>query len=376
MLIGYRIITVAAILTVVLGSLMVVSAEMGNGAGDTQYLTKMIIRQSAYALIGMIVYALFLWIPVYRFRTYLFWGAYLAVLAGLIACRFFGQTNGAYAWIRFGPLFTIQPSEFAKVLMIALAGKLLSVDRGEKNLDCFKTYAWAAAIYCGIILVVQRDLGSAVVLFVICYCMMLIPGHKELRKAQAIMFVGILIAIVGVAVVMSPPFTAFLKKHADSYMVARFLAAADPFLYQYDNGYHLIMSLVSFANGGLTGLGYGNSIHKYMNFPNPDNDFILPVIVEETGILGFVLFLILYGCLLIPIMNASFRTERLSSKIVLLGVFTYFTVHFILNIGGVSGLIPLTGVPLLMVSSGGSSLLASLIALALAQNEMKRSFRK
>ena len=136
------------------------------------------------------------------------------------------------------------------------------------------------------------------------------------------------------------------------------------------------MSLVSFANGGLFGLGYGNSIHKYMNFPNPSNDFILPVIVEETGILGFITFLILYGCLLIPIVNASFKTERLSSKIVLLGVFTYFTVHFILNIGGVSGLIPLTGVPLLMVSSGGSSLLASLIALALAQNEMKRAFRK
>ncbi len=315
MLIGYRIITIAAILTVVLGSLMVVSAEMGNGAGDTQYLTKMIIRQSSYALIGMIVYALFLWIPVYRFRTYLFWGAYLAVLAGLIACRFFGQTNGAYAWIRFGPLFTIQPSEFAKVLMIALAGKLLSVDRGEKNLDCFKTYAWAAVIYCGIILVVQRDLGSAVVLFVICYCMMLIPGHKELRKAQAIMFVGILIAIVGVAVVMSPPFTAFLKKHADSYMVARFLAAADPFLYQYDNGYHLIMSLVSFANGGLTGLGYGNSIHKYMNGVSVTETGVrIPLLFIKSISKNFIAKVIL--CVRIDLFYTSFIPIRSSNNVI------------------------------------------------------------
>ena len=376
MMIGYRIILIAAIVTVILGSLMVVSAEMGNGAGDTQYLTKMIIRQSAYASVGLIVYAIFLWIPVYRFRTYLFWFAYLAVLAALIGCRFFGQTNGAYAWIRLGPMFTIQPSEFAKVLMIALAGKLLSVDRGEKNLDSFKTYALAASVYFVIIAFVQHDLGSAVVLFVICYCMMLIPGHKQLRKIQGLMILGVLIAIVGIVFFMSPPFTTFLKKYADDYRVARFLAAADPFLYQYDNGYHLIMSLVSFANGGLTGLGYGNSIHKYMNFPNPSNDFILPVIVEETGILGFIAFLILYGCLLIPIVSASFKTERLSSKIVMLGVFTYFITHFILNIGGVSGLIPLTGVPLLMVSSGGSSLLASLIALALAQSEMKRASQK
>lgn len=376
MMIGYRIILAAAIVTVVLGSLMVVSAEMGNGAGDTQYLTKMIARQSAYAIAGLIAYAIFLWIPIYRFRTYLFWFAYLVVLGALIACRFFGQTNGAYAWIRLGPMFTIQPSEFAKVLMIAFAGKLLSVDRGEKNLEFFKKYAAAAFLYVLIIVFVQRDIGSAVVLFVICYCMMLIPGHKQLKQIQGIMIFLVLIAVGVIVLAMSPPFTSFLMKYADDYRVARFLAAANPFLYQYDNGYHLIMSLVSFANGGWTGLGYGNSIHKYMNFPNPSNDFILPVIVEETGIIGFIVFLILYGCLLIPIVTASIRTERLSSKIVMLGVFTYFVVHFILNIGGVSGLIPLTGVPLLMVSSGGSSLLASLMALALAQSEMKRSFHQ
>ena len=375
-LIGYRLITIAAILTVFLGSLMVVSAEMGNGAGDAQYLTKMMIRQGAYALIGMLMYTVFLLIPVYRFRTYLFWMAYLGILFLLIACRFSGQINGAYAWISIGPMVTIQPSEFAKVLMIALAGKVLSVDRGEKNLQSFKLYGGAALLYVFVILVIQRDLGSAAVLFVICYCMMLIPGHKQLRKCQAFMILGI-IGVMGLVVfAMSPPVTAFLKNHADDYRIARFLAAADPFLYQYDNGYHLIMSLVSFANGGWTGLGYGNSIHKYMNFPNPSNDFILPVIVEELGILGFLVFLALYGCMLIPIVSASFRSERLSSKIVMLGVFTYFVSHFILNIGGVSGLIPLTGVPLLMISSGGSSLLASLISLALAQSEMKRSLPK
>ena len=183
----------------------------------------------------------------------------------------------------------------------------------------------------------------------------------------------LVIVVIALAfIVLSPPVTEILKKHADNYMVGRFLAAADPFLYQYDNGYHIIMSLVSFANGGWFGLGYGNSIHKYMNFPNPDNDFILPVIVEELGIVGFLVIIVLYGLLLFPIISASLKSNSTIGKVTLLGVFMYFILHFILNVGGVSGLIPLTGVPLLMISSGGSSLMACMAALGLAQNEMVR----
>ena len=370
---GNKLVTLAAIITVILGSLMVVSAEMGNKVGNADYLTLMGKRQAIYAIAGLLMYFIVMNIPVYRFRITLYWIAYVIILALLLYCRHFEQVNGAYAWITIGKTSSVQPSEFAKVFMIAFAGKMLTVDRGEKNLAYFWRYGFAAFVYVFIIVVIQHDFGSGVVLFVICYCMMLIPGYKQLRRTQGWMLLFIIFGLIGIGVVMSKPFTEYLKAHSGNYMIARFLAAADPFLYQYDNGYHLIMSLVSFANGGISGLGYGNSIHKYMNFPNPSNDFILPVIVEETGILGFGVFLLLYGCMLIPLVRASLRSERLSAKIVLLGTFTYFIVHFILNIGGVSGLIPLTGVPLLMISSGGSSLVASLCALALAQSEIERS---
>ena len=219
----------------------------------------------------------------------------------------------------------------------------------------------------------QHDFGSAVVLLMICYCVALIPNCKEYRRYQSWMKIGIFIAVGLFGVLMSKPFTEFLKAHSGNYMIGRILVAADPFLYQYDNGYHLIMSLVSFANGGLFGLGYGNSIHKYMNFPNPSNDFILPVIVEELGIAGFIFLVVAYGVMLYPLISWSIRSRIIGTKIVLLGVFLYFIVHFILNVGGVSGLIPLTGVPLLMISSGGSSLMASLASLGLAQSEIVRN---
>ena len=371
--IGDKRITIATMILVVFGSLMVASAEMGNSAGDTTYLTSVIIRQVIYAIAGIIAFFFLMNFKYYKMRMYLYWIGYFAILAALLACRFFGQINGAYAWIEIGGGATIQPSEFAKVFMIAFGGKLLGNNKPEKNLQHFKTFAIAAFVYFVIIAFYQHDLGSAIVLFVICYVMAFIPGYPQLKKIQMWMLVIMLLGLAGVAFLMSEPVTNFFKQHADNYMVGRFLAAADPFLYQYDNGYHLIMSMVSFANGGLFGLGYGNSIHKYMNFPNPSNDFILPVIVEEFGIVGFIFLLICYGFVLLPLLKGSINTNRMSSKIVLAGVFTYFAAHFILNVGGVSGIIPLTGVPLLMISSGGSSLVASMCALGIGQCELIRN---
>ena len=371
--VGDKCTTIAAVVLVIFGSLMVSSAEMGNAAGNTAYLTSVIVRQVAYALIGLLAYFIFINMKIYRLRIFFYYPFYILILALLLACRAFGQINGAYAWISLPGGVTIQPSEFAKAYMIVLAGKMLGVNRHEDNLKYFKWYMGMALLYFLIIFRYQSDFGSAIVLFIICYCMMLIPQYRELRKWQAVMFLLMFGVIILAFIVMSPPFTELLKAHSDNYMVGRFLAAADPFLYQYDNGYHLIMSMVSFANGGWLGLGYGNSIHKYMNFPNPSNDFILPVIVEELGIVGFIVLVVAYGCMLYPVYRYSRKTTRTASKVVLMGVFTYFICHFILNVGGVSGIIPLTGVPLLLISSGGSSMVASLMALGAGQAEMMRN---
>lgn len=372
---GNKSITFAALALVVFGSLMIASAEMGNSVGNTSYLTSVIVKQVVYAIVGVCAYFICMHIKLMKKKTSLFYGLYIVLLGLLISCRFFGQINGAYAWIRLGSVATLQPSEFAKVFMILFGAKMLGTDHKERNFNNFVTFAVAAFIYFIVIVFIQSDFGSGVVLLAICYCILLIPPYKELKKMQKYMVYGIFIALGLILILLSKPVTELMKSHADNYMIGRFLAAADPFLYRYDNGYHVIMALVSFANGGIFGLGYGNSIHKYMNFPNPSNDFILPVIVEELGIVGFLGILIAYCLLLIPLIRTSFKTKYISSKMILLGVFTYFVVHFILNVGGVSAIIPLTGVPLLLISSGGSSLMASMAGLGFAQNELLRNKR-
>lgn len=350
---------------------MIVSAEMGNAAGDSEYLSSVIFKQALYAVVGIIAYFIMSKYPFIRMKLnigVLYW----PILIALLACRAFRATNGAYAWIHIGSI-SVQPSEFAKVFMILYGAKLLYRNRPSLNVHNFWKYVIVTGSLVFIILVLQHDLGSAIVLLAICFCILYIPSFKEYEKYHKIMhWAMVIIAFVGIPFALSPLATSLLKLIApNSYQVGRFLAAADPFLYRYDNGYHLVMSLVSFANGNIFGLGYSNSIHKYMNFPNPSNDFILPVIVEELGIIGFGVILVGYLMIMVPIVIYSMKTERTMAKIVSLGTIVYFASHFIFNVGGVSGFIPLTGVPLLMISSGGSSLIACMAAVGAVQNEIE-----
>ena len=359
------------LILVIYSSIMVASAAMGEGAGDTGVVTRTFQRQILFSVAGIISMVLVIRLDLLSFFelkhfNYFYW----AVVGVLLICRLFPATYGAYAWIRLGGL-SLQPSEFAKVFMLLYGAKIFEVDSHRDNLWNAYVYIAKSLVLFGIILVIQKDLGSATVLLGMCFIMLLIVPYRELNQIRKWMLRMILLVIIGIVIIMLPATNRFLEKHSSSYQIGRFLAANNPFKYKYDAGYHLIMGLVSFSTGGLFGVGYGQSIHKYMNFPNPTTDFILPIIVEEMGIIwGFLPIMICYGIIFFKLISYSYKSPTLSGKIVLVGTFAYLFIHFVLNIGGVSGIIPLTGVPLLFVSSGGSSLVASLTAIGLSEAEI------
>ena len=366
-----KLLVIVPILMLIFGTLMILSAEMGSAVGDVSIVSSVLIRQGIFGLFGLFL----MWycatqIRLVNLRTNFAWAGYWILLGILLACRLFPPVNGAYAWLRFGS-FTIQPAEAAKVYIMILAAKFLGRNNGQFNLRNFG-YFWACvAGYVFVIFVIQHDLGSSVVLLGIAFVMALIPPYKELYVWQKRMLMILMVGIVLVAIALSPIGTAIFTKLEGNYMAGRFLAAANPFAYQYDTGYHVIMGMVSFATGGWFGLGYGQSIHKYMNFPNPSTDFILPVIVEELGvILGLLPILVGYIVIFWKLIKYSLATNEITSKMVFLGTFTYLAMHFVLNIGGVTGLIPLTGVPLLLISSGGSSLVITMMAIGICEGEI------
>lgn len=368
-----KMLIIVSFILIIFSSFMIASAAQGEAAGETNVITNTLVRQLIFfilGLIGMIFFARFRAFEMLSKTEYDY--MYIGVLLLLLVTKIFGETNGAYAWIRLGSL-SLQPSEFAKVFIMMYGAKVLGYrsNNPEYNKRMFINFSIKALIYVAVIMGWQHDLGSAVVLAGISFIILLIPSNNEFNKYHLIMWGIVGLIILGIVFIMLPPVNEFLSNYSDNYQIARFLAADNPFAYQYDSGYHLIMGLVSFATGGWFGLGYTNSIHKYMNFPNPTTDFILPVIVEELGVIrGLLPILIFYGIIFFKLIKYSLKVELVSSKMILCGTFSYLFIHFVLNVGGVSGLIPLTGVPLLLVSSGGSSLLATMCAIGLCESEI------
>ena len=151
------------------------------------------------------------------------------------------------------------------------------------------------------------------------------------------------------------------------YQRNRFISAVDPFYDRYNTGFQLIKGLTSIAIGGWFGRGFGQSINKYSQFPAANTDYILAILIEELGYIGFLLLMVLYGIIIFRILSYALLIKSEKAKVVLVGTASYLLIHMLLNIGGVTGMIPLTGVPLLMISAGGSSTMAFMMSLGLCQ---------
>lgn len=363
---------ITCILLAVFGFFMILSAEMGEATADITILSSATVKQIfnlvlGFGLLFFCTYAGRIFINIKRkYYDIVYW----IMLAILFIPRMFSPVGGAYGWIRIAG-FSIQPSEFAKVFIIIYASKVFAKNNPKGNKKDFGYFALKLFIYFIVVMGVEKDLGSAVVILIIGYICMLIAPYDDIKIYQNRMIFAGCIGIILIFIGLSPIGTRILEHFDDDYKVLRFLSSANPFNYQYDSGYHLVMSLVSIATGGLTGLGYGKSIHKFMNFPNPSTDFILPVIIEELGLFpGFTIVAVGYAIILIRLGIHAKRIDYVRGKIVIIGTFMYFLCHFVLNVGGVSGLIPLTGVPLLLISSGGSSLMACLCAIGFSECEI------
>lgn len=149
--------------------------------------------------------------------------------------------------------------------------------------------------------------------------------------------------------------------------MARIASWLNPLKDIYGSNYQIINGFVGYTNGGLIGRGFGNSIMKFGYIPEAQNDFISSIIVEELGLVGFAAFFIPYSIIIYRLFRYAFCMKESRDKLTLIGIASYFFVHLMVNVGGVSGLIPMTGVPLLLISAGGTSTLMALTCIGVAQ---------
>ncbi|GLX68375.1 putative lipid II flippase FtsW [Paenibacillus glycanilyticus] len=320
---------------------------------DALYFTK---RQLMWTVIGVFTMLFLMNLPYQVFkRGYIFF--FIPVLIMMMIVPFTApDINGAHSWFYIGS-FGIQPTEMAKLAVILYLGALIS-KKGEKFRD-FKKGLVPVMVVVGIFVVLimkQPDLGSCLVL-VTCAGIMIIAGGANLKQVAVTGGILGIFAIIFAAIGMATNPTQW------GYRIARFTSYADPLADQQNTGFQLVSSLQALGHGGFTGAGFGESVQKLHYLDYPYNDFIFSVIAEELGFIGASLFLLFFLLFLWRALIVALRCPDTYGTIVGVGIVALFGIQAFINVGGVTGAIPLTGVTLPFVSYGGSSLLVCLMCI-------------
>jgi cell division protein FtsW len=341
------------------GVIMVLSASSiyACSTGSCFYFFE---RQSAYALVGGVALLLTARMRYQAWRRLA--APVLLASVGLLLLVMHPtagvEVQGASRWIALGPV-TIQPSELAKLAVIVFTSAMLS--RPRRSHGDLSPVAWP--LFAGVGLVaglvfLQPDLGTTIVIAGTVAALLFVAGAR-LR----------LLAIAGG--VLSAATLAMLKP----YQWARITAFLHPERNRSDTAYQLYQSLIALGSGGWLGVGLGASRQKWMYVPNAHTDFIFSILGEELGLVGELVVLAAFVALLYAGARIAAKAPDAFGRLLASGIVAWFGIQIVVNLGAVTGLLPVTGVPLPFLSYGGSSLAASLAAVGILVNVAKAPAR-
>lgn len=351
---------IVSLILFILGLIMVFSASnvtayMSHAVSPYNYFMK----QGAFLIVGLILSLIMI-----RFNTKSYgmfsWGLLLISIVALVLVLFFGkETNHAVSWFRVG-FISIQPSEFAKVITIVFLANYY--DKNQKKLN-----GWAASLFpigiCAIVaglIFIEPDLGTTILYCAIVGIIFLaVPISKEIKVKTFFSIVGLI--AFGAVALLGAGKGVLLERQIERFDFSR---PCDKIL---SNGNQVCNCYIAINNGGLTGVGLGNSTQKYLYLPEPYTDFIFAIIVEELGVLTGIFIILMYAFILFRILIIGRRSPNNRGATMCYGIAVYIFLHIAINLMGIMGLIPLTGVPLPFMSYGGSFTICLIAALTIVQ---------
>jgi len=349
--------TVVTVLLMLIGLLMSFSASIVDAAQDGNAFGTF-RRQATWAALSIPVFFVATRIPRRNLRM-LSWPLMfvavgllvLVVLPGVGVTRF-----GATRWLGLGG-FVFQPSEVAKLALLLWLADVLErkrpADGGIHTTEHLLVPALPALVLVGGLVMLQPDLGTAVLLAMIVGAMLFVEGLR-LRFLVSALALGA--AVVGVLVLVAP------------YRVARIRGWLYAEEYAQAEGFQLMQSWVALGSGGVLGVGLGSSRGKWNFIPNPETDFVFAIVGEELGLVGAVGLLALFLTLLLLGLHVAFNAAPGFDRTLAFTITVWVVGQAFVNVGTVIGLLPITGVTLPLVSAGGSSLLITMTALGLLIN--------
>ena len=340
----------SVVFLVLLGLVMVFSASSGPDFlryHDSAYHIK---RQALALLAGLAV----LWLASrvdYHFWKPLYWMGLLFADTALVAVMFAGVTrNGARSWFDIGGI-SFQPSELAKLILVFAVAALVADRTGGRDRRMPDLGRFLAAVGPVLLLVLlQRDMGTAMTT-TLGVGAVLILGGVEWRY---IAMMAAAAAVGALALTVMEP-----------YRVARLLSFVNPWADPQGTGYHTIQSLLAFGSGGWKGAGLGMSAQKYFYLPEAQTDFIFSIIGEELGLWGTLSVVIAFGAFTVAGFRIALGSRDLLGKLVAGGLTTLIVAQAVINMAAATQLMPITGLPLPLVSYGGTSLLFTLAGVGL-----------
>ncbi|EFV35767.1 cell cycle protein [Gemella morbillorum M424] len=362
------------LILLIFSCIMVYSASMiGNKYGtftssvpvEASYFLK---RQAAWAVLSYVAFLFFsVAIPHEFFKNkkllqHGFWGMLILLVIPLLL----PAINGARSWIRLGAL-SFQPSTLAQLFIIIYMAFILETRKVKLRQLCtsselFSIFSIPLALIA--VIALQNDTGMILITLSVIGIMTLCSNihFKNIKKILTL-------AIIGVAFLIMYALTKASFSNGTSYRTNRLKVFLNPFSENLSAAAdQVINSYIAFGNGGLVGRGLGNSIQKLGYLPEAHTDFILAIIAEELGLIGVLFVIALLGLLIGKVIFAGTKSKNTFSAMYALGFASLLIVQAVVNIGGVTASIPMTGVPLPFISNGGSSLLILSVGLGIATN--------
>jgi len=340
----------AALILVCTSVVMVVSASAA-----TDSMTTVLIRQLGFAAVGVIgMFAAMRTNYHHLQRPMLIWTAIAVSVIGLIAVFFFHERNGAHRWVGFYSL-SVQPSEFAKITAVIFAAAIL--ERRMHRIDDVKYSLLPVAIVTGVLaflIVEEPDLGTSIVVVMAVMAMVFVAGLSWRYLSGSLLL-------------LLPAVTYYIVTHP--FRINRVMAFLHPDEHtQLNEGWQLLQSKIALGSGGLLGLGLGGSMQKRFFLPEANNDFILAVIGEEMGLIGTTALLICFAVIAWRGLRAALLAPDRFGTLLGIGMSMMIAMQAFLNMTVVTGMAPTKGIPLPLVSAGGTSLVINLLAMGILLN--------
>ena len=351
---------IVTILLFIFGLIMVFSASnvvayMSYQVSPYNYF----IKQGIFLLIGLVLFIIMIG---FSTKSYgIFSKALLIVFIAslVILIMYIKPKNQAVSWFDFG-FFSFQPSEFIKVVVIVWLSYYY-----EKNIKKLNTYTkslFPIVVCLGIaaLIFLQPDLGTTIIFGIIVAAIFFAVPIKKLIKAQVtfgivglVFFAAVALFGAGKSLLLTRQLERFdFKKPCDKLLTT---------------GNQVCNCYIAINNGGLTGVGLGNSTQKYLYLPEPYTDFIFAIIVEELGLITGIIIILAYMFILFRILSIGRKSATNRGATMCYGVAIYIFIHIVVNLLGIFGMMPMTGVPLPFMSYGGSFTICLIASLAIVQ---------